>query len=98
MKKETNEYSIVLVFYLDRELLSQPQIAGPFVDMVNRELNAKNPKAVGFFLPTDGEERIECINPVQVSKAEMSKINKLVDDIKKQFDVNQEATKEKSNK
>jgi hypothetical protein len=47
----------------------------------------KNANALAFFLPTKGEERIECINPLVVAEADMEKINKMVEEIKESFAV-----------
>jgi hypothetical protein len=50
-------------------------------------IESKGVNAMAFFVPTDGEERIECINPVLVADTDMEKINKMVQDIAKSFDV-----------
>lgn len=83
----TTDYPLVLVFYLDRELMENPQIIQPYAESVNAVIAARKANMVAFFLPTDGEERIECINPKQVSPADMAKINTMVEDISKQFNV-----------
>ena len=44
---------------------------------------------MAFFIPTDGEERIECINPTQLEAPQMERINKLLEDLEKNFDMNQ---------
>ena len=80
-------YPLILVFYLDRELMQNPQIIKPFYEMVNTMIAQKEANVLAFFLPTDGEERIECINPVTVNEADMVKINKLVEDIKQSFSI-----------
>lgn len=80
-------YPLILVFYLDRDLMTNPQIIKPFSEMVNNMIVAKEANAMAFFLPTDGEERIECINPVMLKEAEMEKVNKMIEDIKKNFSI-----------
>jgi hypothetical protein len=41
-----------------------------------------------FFMPTDNEERIECINPVFITdEREMEKLNKLTDELENLFQV-----------
>jgi hypothetical protein len=87
MKKNETNYPMVLVFYIDREMMSNPQVIQPFADSVNNILALKNANAIAFFVPTDGEDRVECVNPLQVEKADMVKINKMVEDIKNQFSI-----------
>lgn len=86
MNEKTN-YPMVLVFYLDREMMKVAEIIQPFVESVNFMLEQKNSNTLAFFLPTDGEERIDCINPLTVNEADMAKINEMVEDIKKNFSV-----------
>lgn len=84
-------YPLLIVFYLDREMMMNPDIVKPFADSVNDALAQRKANAMAFFMPTDGEERIECINPVQVAEADMKEINKIVEDLTKNFDVGQGA-------
>lgn len=84
-------YPLMLVFYLDREMMMNPDIIQPFANSVNDALSQREANAMAFFIPTDGEERIECINPVQVAEADMERINKIVEDLTKNFDVGQGA-------
>lgn len=80
-------YPLILVFYLDRETMRIEKIVQPFVQSVNDMLHAKNANAIAFFLPTDGEEFIDCINPTVVKEADMENVNKLIEDIRKNFSV-----------
>ena len=50
----------------------------------------KNANALAFFLPTKGEERVECINPSIIAEADMVKINQMVEDIKNSFAIGME--------
>ena len=84
---EKNEHPLILVFYLDRDMMNNPQIIQPFADSVNNILAQKDANAMAFFLPTDDKERIECINPKQVEPAEMDRINTIVNDLVKNFDM-----------
>ena len=84
---EKQTYPLILVFYLDSEMLKVKEIIQPFADSVNHMLLAKNANAMAFFLPTKGEERIECINPIIVKGVEMEKIYKTIADITEAFDV-----------
>ena len=87
----TKDKPIILVFYLDRELMANREIMGPFAEMIDKQLSMREANAMAFFLPTDGEERVECINPVQLEKPDMDKIYKIVGDLEKNFDVGQGA-------
>jgi len=80
-------YPLILVFYLDRELMQNPQIIKPFYEMVNAMIAQKEANVLAFFIPTDGEERIECINPVTVAEADMERVNKIIEEIKTNFHV-----------
>ena len=80
-------HPLVLVFYLDVELLSNREIAQPFIDMVNDTITVKDLNVLAFFLPTRGEEKIECINPVIISEPDMAKVTKMIEDIKEQFSI-----------
>jgi hypothetical protein len=83
-------FPLILVFYLDRELMSNRHIIQPFADSVNEAIAKRRANAMAFFLPTDGEERVECINPIMVKDSEMSEINKMIEDIKKSFSVGED--------
>lgn len=86
MEKE-KQHPLVLVFYLAEDMMKQREIIEPFVDSVNTMLHQKNSNVLAFFLPTKGEERIACINPVVVNETEMDNIMVILDDIKKSFDI-----------
>ena len=87
---ETTQHPLVLVFYLDREMMQNPKILQPFAESINHMINHKKMNAIALFMPTDGEERVECLNPVVVPKLEMDKVAKMIDDISKQFGVGDE--------
>lgn len=83
-------YPLIIVFYLDAEMMKIKEIIQPFADSVNSMLAHKNANAMAFFIPTKGEERVECINPLVVSETDMSKVNELVEDIRKSFSIGEE--------
>jgi hypothetical protein len=85
--EETKQHPLVIVFYLDREMMKQKEILQPFAGSINQMISQKKLNAIAFFLPTDGEERVECINPVVTPKVEMDKIEKIISEIKTQFSV-----------
>lgn len=81
------QYPLIIVFYLDADIMKMKEIMQPFVESINQMLYEKNANALAFFLPTRGEERVECINPVIMQEADMEKINKMVEDIKANFSI-----------
>jgi hypothetical protein len=83
--EDIKQHPLVIVFYLDREMMKQKEIIQPFASSINHMINQKKLNAIAFFLPTDGEERVECINPVVVPKKDMEKIKKILDDIQTDF-------------
>lgn len=83
-------YPLIIVFYLDAEMMKIKEIIQPFADSVNTMLAQKNANAMAFFIPTTGEERVECINPTIVAEADMEKINKMLEDIKTNFAIGEE--------
>lgn len=83
----SDKYPLILVFYLDRDLMMTPNVIQPFAESVNEALAKRNANAMAFFIPTDGEERVECINPIMIKEADMESINKMVEDIKNNFSV-----------
>lgn len=85
--KNSKEHPLVIVFYLDREMMRQKEILGPFASSINQMISQKKLNAIAFFLPTDGEERVECINPVIAPKEKIEEIEKIISDIKTQFSV-----------
>ena len=86
----TESYPLIIVFYLDAEMMKVKEIIQPFAESVNTMLAHKNANAMAFFIPTKGEERVECINPSTVAEADMAKINEMVQDIKKSFAVGED--------
>ena len=96
MNKDT---PLILVFYLDREMMSNKDIIVPFSESVDRLLVQRNINAVAFFLPAgEGEsERIDCINPIYIDQDQKDKVDKILDDLKINFDVSQGADKDIDN-
>jgi hypothetical protein len=76
------ENPLILVFYIDREMITDTQLINPFVESVNHMIETKGANMMAFFLPTDGEERIECLNPKLIHEPEMEKITQIISDIK----------------
>ena len=82
---------IILVFYLDAEMMKNAEMIQPFAESVNMMIEQKKLNMVAFFLPTTGEERIECINPTQLAEPDMARINQMVKDIETNFGMNETA-------
>jgi hypothetical protein len=80
-------YPLILVLYLDRELMKNKEIMFQFSEYVDKMIIEKEANVMAFFIPTDGEERIECINPIQVEDTEMDRIYTIIEDLKSNFDV-----------
>ena len=89
-----NNYPLILVFYIHRDLIAS-KVIYPFVESVNQVIADKNANAIAFFVPTDKEERIECINPIQIKEQDMTPIYQMVEDIAKNFDIGKENKKTK---
>lgn len=85
--KEIKQHPLIIVFYLDAEMMKVRDIIVPFTEAINQMLTAKEANALAFFIPTTGIERIECINPVVVSPIDMDKIMTTINDITKSFDI-----------
>ncbi|MEN6292403.1 MAG: hypothetical protein ABFD07_10385 [Methanobacterium sp.] len=71
--------------------MMQGEIIRAFADSVNNAIAQREANCMAFFLPTDGEERIECINPVMMHDADMEKVNQIIQDLAKNFDIGQGA-------
>jgi hypothetical protein len=79
-----NQHPLILVFYL---VMDDQRIIQPFVESVNDMIHQKNANIMAFFVPTTGEERIECLNPVTLNEADMKKVNQMIEDVKASFSI-----------
>jgi hypothetical protein len=84
-------YPLVLVFYLNRELMTNKDIMVPFSKHINEVILDREANAIALFMPTDGPERIECINPIIATEDQNEKIGDLIKQIEKNFDIGQGA-------
>ena len=82
-----NNHPLIVVFYLDADMMMNKEIIQPFAESVNYMIEEKNVNMMAFFLPTKGEERVECINPVMLSEPDMEKVQQMIKDIQEQFSV-----------
>jgi hypothetical protein len=85
-----NKYPLILVFYFKRDLFEHREIISEIAETIEKSLEIKAVNAVTYMMPTDDNERVECINPVQVAEPEMDKIMKILEDLKKENDVKDE--------
>lgn len=88
ISKEIKESPLVLVFYLNRDLMGVPEIIGPYTESINHMINEKELNVLSFFIPTDGEERIDCINPKIIDIPTQQRVDKLINDIEINFKFN----------
>jgi hypothetical protein len=88
---------LVLVFYLDRELMTNKEIIIPFTKSVENLIKKKDLNVLAFFMPTDDDERIECLNPKLISESQMKNVDKIIQDLSKNFDVGLGADEGKNN-
>jgi hypothetical protein len=79
---------LILVFYLSRDLWSDREMVSAYGENVKKYFDSTGDDIRLFFLPTDYEERIECINPVYITdQKDMEKLNKLTDELETLFQV-----------
>jgi len=86
-----SEHPLILVFYLNRDMMMNRDIITAFADSVNNAIAQREANCMAFFLPTDGEEKIEVLNPVLMQESDIERVNKIVDDLTKSFDIGQGA-------
>lgn len=89
--KETKDgegLPLILVFYLDRELMGESSIMNGFAEAVNDDIVRRGANIMAYFLPTDDTERVECINPLIATDEEKRTIKSLIADISEKFDIN----------
>ena len=84
---EQKQHPLIIVFYLNNEMMKNPNIIGPFSDAINDMFLKKDVNALAFFIPTTGEERVACLNPVVMSEADNENVSQIIEDIKKNFSV-----------
>jgi hypothetical protein len=93
----TEKEPLILVFYIYRDVLANKEIRESYFESVKKHFEDIKLKATFFFLPTDTEERIECINPRFIEdQDEITKLKNVLEDVQKKFDIGQNDTKEDS--
>jgi len=74
MSKTTTENKFILVFYIDVRII-EPDDIGDFMHRISSKTNPELEGATVVYLPIYGESRVECINPVYITDAELIKKN-----------------------
>ena len=80
-------HPIVLAFYLNREMLVNTELTSEYVKSVNDLIATKEYTVMAFFMPTDGEDRLECLNPIVMTDELKVEVYPIIEDIKKSFDI-----------
>ena len=88
-RSQNRDYTpLILVFYLERSLFKEREMIASYGDNVRQYLESRGDDVRLFFLPTDSEERIECINPLYIDdQNEFDKLNDLIEDLNNKFQV-----------
>ena len=91
--EDPSEKPLFLVFYLSRDLFSNKQLVAAYGENVKKYLEDKGDNVRLFFMPTDSEEKIVCINPLYIEdENEFSKIDTLINELTEQFNVKDSTT------
>ena len=88
MVKKYKETPLILVFYIDREMINDIRLINPFIESVNKMIEDKNANIMAFFVPCEYDnERIEVLNPALIKEPELDRINSIITDIEKAFSI-----------
>ena len=86
---------LILVFYLARDMFSSPDIMSNYTNGIKSYFDENEDDVRLFFFPTDGDERLECVNPVYFNgEEEKKKIDNLLGLAEKQFDLQKNISNE----
>jgi hypothetical protein len=88
-RTQIREYTpLILVFYLDKNLFSNREMIATYGENVRQYLENKGDDVRLFFLPTETEERISCINPVYIDEQEdFDRLQDLIEDLTNKFQI-----------
>ena len=88
---------LLLVFYIFRDTLQQDMVREQYMSSIKKHFDSLGLKTAIFFLPTDTEERIECLNPKYIEdQNEIAKLKEILSNAEKIFDI-QNTQEEKIN-
>ena len=80
--------ALILVFYLDQSNFVQQDLLKAYSENVKRYFDDNGDNVRLFFIPTKGQEKIECINPVYLTdRSEIDKLNDLTSKLEEMFQV-----------
>ena len=84
--EEEENKPLFLVFYLDKELFKQKELVSSYGANVKKYLDEKGDNVRLFFMPTENNEKIVCINPLYISdEKEFEKLNTLIGELEEKF-------------
>jgi hypothetical protein len=88
-RTQNRDYTpLILVFYLERSLFAEREMIATYGENVRQYLESRGDDVRLFFLPTDNEEKIVCVNPVYIDEQEdFDRLNDLIEDLTKKFEV-----------
>lgn len=87
--KNDKDIPLILVFYLDKETMYEnKELVEAFSKNVQDVLDKKYSNSLAFFMPTQAEERVDCINPDIVDDDKKDEINRILTDVRNYFDFN----------
>tara|TARA_R110000824_G_scaffold253396_1_gene442300 strand:+ start:174 stop:662 length:489 start_codon:yes stop_codon:yes gene_type:complete len=85
-QEDPTDSPLILVFYLDKSTFGERELIKSYGENVKRYLDEKGDNVRLFFMPTEVEERIVCINPTYIEdKKEFEKLDNLVHQLEGQF-------------
>jgi len=79
---------LILVFYLQKDLFTNREMIATYGENVKQYLENRGDDVRLFFLPTEEQENIVCVNPVYIEdQNEFDKLNDLIEDLTNKFQV-----------
>lgn len=79
---------LILVFYLQKDLFTNREMIATYGENVKQYLENRGDDVRLFFLPTEEQEKIVCVNPVYIEdQNEFNKLNDLIEDLTNKFQV-----------
>jgi|TARA_R110000803_G_scaffold194392_1_gene257467 hypothetical protein len=84
--EEESNKPLFLVFYLNKELFKQEELVSSYGANVKKYLDEKGDNVRLFFMPTEHNEKIVCINPLYIGdEKEYEKLNTLIGELEEKF-------------
>jgi hypothetical protein len=86
--EDTGDKPLFLVFYLNSELFTNKELVAAYGENVKKYLDEKGDNVRLFFMPTEKDEKIVCINPLYIEdENEYEKIDSLIEELSNQLSV-----------